>query len=40
MRIDVAENDEDTRKLLSQIDLIIRSGDEIIYKGSASSDVE
>lgn len=33
MRIDIAENDEDTRKLLSQIDLIIRSGDEIIYKG-------
>lgn len=33
MRIDINENDEDTRKLLSQIDLIIRSGDEIIYKG-------
>lgn len=36
MRIDIAENDEDTRKLLSQIDLIIRSGDEIIYKGKFS----
>lgn len=33
MKIDIAENDEETRKLLSQIDLIIRSGDEIIYKG-------
>ena len=33
MKIDVDENDEETRKLLSQIDLIIRSGDEIIYQG-------
>ncbi len=33
MKIDINENDEETKKLLGQIDLIIRSGDEIIYQG-------
>ena len=36
MKIDIAEDDEETRKLLSQIDLLIRSGDEIIYRGKFS----